>query len=315
MNENYGFDLNKVNSHNISSIGLKQSELCERRIIEFYEISSGLSKELAEYKDEMSVSEMLTLLSESLYLPKGNVHSDALKINFSRLEAFLSSVGSFDRVILSDVLVESLRYEGIRVAESDFLPQNDSPETFTYVKNPLSDEAYDVFCDNFRDPRLKYSLTLKEAAALAAEGGVTYALLPLEESGGERLHTATELIFKYDLKINSVTPVFGLDGSSDMKYALVSRKFTLPRINTDDDVYLEIRVSSSASLSDIILAAEYYGSRAYRVNTVLLDTDGEEDSYYSLVFKNASGDFAGLLAYLTLFINSYTPVGFYKNLE
>lgn len=315
MTEDYGFALNEVNIRNISSISLKQAELCERRIIEFYEISSELARGLGQYRDEMSVFEMLTLLSEALCMPECSAHTDALRINRNRLESFMSSISAFDKVILSDILIESLQNAGIRVMEEDFLVQNDSPETFTYVKNALADEAYSVFCDSFSDPRLKYSSTLKETAALAAEGSVTYALLPLEESGGERLHTATELIFKYDLKINSVTPVFGLDGSADMKYALVSRKFTVPRINADDDAYLEIRLSSDASLSEIICAAEHFGARVYRANTVTLDNDGTAESYCLLVFKSETGSFIGLLAYLTLFVNSYTPVGIYKNLE
>lgn len=315
MTEEFDFSFNQVNVRNISSIGQKMAELEERRILELYELASEIADSLLHFRGEMNVCDMLTLLSEDLHFQKGDVHQFALNVNLQRLNSFLSELSIRDRILFTDLLVERLRFLEIEVNTAVFLPENDSPEIFTYVKNSLSDEAYDVFSEDFFDPKLKYSLSLKEAAALAAEGSVTYALLPLEEAGGERLHTASELIFRQDLKINRVTPVFGLDGSVDMKFALVSKGFTVPKIEKDDDVYFEIRVSISSSISEILLAAENFAASVYRINTLSFNTDGEDESFYSIVFKSNTGNFTELIAYLTLFIDSYTPVGVYKNLE
>lgn len=315
MTEEFDFSFNQVNVRNISSIGQKMAELEEQRILELYELASEIADSLLHFRGEMNVCDMLTLLSEDLHFQKGDVHQFALNVNLQRLNSFLSALSIRDRILFTDLLVERLRFLEIEVNTAVFLPENDSPEIFTYVKNSLSDEAYDVFSEDFFDPKLKYSLSLKEAAALAAEGSVTYALLPLEEAGGERLHTASELIFRQDLKINRVTPVFGLDGSVDMKFALVSKGFTVPKIEKDDDVYFEIRVSISSSISEILLAAENFAASVYRINTLSFNTDGEDESFYSIVFKSNTGNFTELIAYLTLFIDSYTPVGVYKNLE
>lgn len=316
MTEEYAFLLNKINMQGLSNIGSYQSELQERRILEIYESAEEIADRLLDMYDNISISEMLTLLSESLSLPSFTIHNFALKNNLFAIDKFRSSTVKFDKIIFSDLLMQILKSRGIDVCESSFLQVNKFEESFTYVKNPLSDEAYDVFCQAFKDPRLKYSASIKEAVDLVSNEVVNYALLPLEETGGERLHLASELIFKRDLKINSVTPVFGIDGSVDMKYALVSRGFTIPEINAEDDLYLEIRaVSDSVDLCELLFAAEYFGSSVYRINTLYFGTEANNEKYYSVVFKSNIGSFSGLLGYLTLFISPCTPVGIYKNLE
>ncbi len=318
MSEEFGFNLSDVNISNIKNLHIKQSKLEELRIIEIYELVCEIVKaSLDLYRDGMAIPEILTLLSEELRGSLGAPHENALDINAERLLSFVNSQSALDKALLSELYLEELKRHNISLSERDFLPENDSPETFVYVKNSLADEAYDVFAESFRDPRVKYASTLKEAVRLVTDGEVTYCLLPLEEAGGERLHAASELIFKNDLKINSVTPVFGLDGNADMKYSLISRRFMIPKIEEDDDLYLELRVSTARSLSlfDLLLAAEHYGARVYRINSTVFSTEDGGEAYYSLVFRSDKGDFLGLLTYLTLFAGNYTPVGIYKNLE
>ena len=129
--------------------------------------------------------------------------------------------------------------------------------------------------------------------------------------------TVAEMLFTDDLKIDAVTPVFGFDGTADMKYALVSKSFALPRVAPDDDRYLEIRIPADGdtSLGELLLAADKYGARLYRVNMHFFVQDGERCPYYSIIFKEDGRDFSGLLTYLTLFVSSYTAIGIYKNLE
>ena len=185
------------------------------------------------------------------------------------------------------------------------------------MKNRLSDEAFDVFSQNFPDATVSYAETLRQAAESVAEGKKEYAILPLEEKGGARLASIAALLYKYDLKIASVTPVFGFDGSADVKYAMISKSFMLPDILEDDDRYLEIRLrqDSSVPLSSLFLAAEILGASVYRINTVSFDTEEGQVAHYTVVFKDEGKDFSSLLVFLTMFVGSYTAVGIYKNLE
>lgn len=315
MPEGFNTFFNNINSDNISSISQRQSELQEARTLELYELALCLVASIKELKWEgMNITEILTYVSEYLIFPESVIHNSALDANKQRLSHYFSLLSLTDRLNFVDYLVDVLANEDMVVSEKDFLQGNDDLQTFIYLKNSLSDEAYDVFSVNFRDPRLRYATSLNDVARAVFDGEATYGLLPLEE-GGERLHLASKLIYRYDLKINQVTPVFGLDGLADMKYALISRRFNVPVIEPGDDSYLEIRVDDDSPLSDILVMADYLGCSVYRIKSESFSIDGERENCYSLVLKREEGSFVKILCFLTMFIQSCVFVGIYKNLE
>ena len=290
-----------TNLYNLKSLSSESAVLSLRRyceISEMCDIAATISAEC--YKDGLGIYEILSVISEEL--PLAGISDQS---------------GISDRVTFSSLFLERIRGLGISLTEESFLPVVMQSETFVYVKNHLSDEAYDVFSQEFSDPRVRYVGTIKEAVKAVNDGEVTYCLLPLEERGGARLSTVTELILGNDLKIDSVTPVFGQDGCADMKYALVSKAFSIPKIQEDDDRYLEIclDVSGEVTLSEILTAASLLRIEPYRVNTVVFYTEDGQRTNYSIVFKGEGKDFSDLLIYLTLFCGTYVPIGIYKNLE
>ena len=198
-----------TNLYNLKSLSSESAVLSLRRsceISEMCDIAATISEEC--YKDGLGIYEILSVISEEF-----------------PLTGICDQSGISDRVTFSSLFLERIRGLGISLTEVSFLPVAMQSETFVYVKNHLSDEAYDVFSQEFSDPRVRYVGTIKEAVKAVNDGEVTYCLLPLEERGGARLSTVTELILGNDLKIDSVTPVFGQDGCADMKYALVSKAF------------------------------------------------------------------------------------------
>ncbi len=306
-----------VNLENLISLSSDQSILEERRMLELYELASGMLCDIeASLGDSADIYELLSLISDEDIRTECKLHEDALEDNKEGLSAYLSSLSAFDRALFCRLLIKCYSDSGKSVSEDDFLPGSVAPETFVYVRNSLSDEAFDVFSQELSDPRVVYSQSFKEAANLVSDGSVGYCLLPLED-GGDRLHTVDELIFSLDLKINGVTPVFGFDGMANMKYAMVGKYINMPKTSGEDDRYLEIRLptSSELSLGELIGAAESFGHTIYRINTVTLNTDEGEKSYYTIVFRDNSKEFIHLLTYLTLFTGDFIPVGIYKNLE
>lgn len=313
------FVLNDVNADNIDKISQKQSLLEEQRLCEISEIANeAVSYAMNMRKDGYGIYELLSLLTEAFVIPAKKIHTSVLDDNFESLVYYLQIISAYDKIIFTKLFVDKIKESGFQIYESDFLPVSLGGETFTYVKNPLADEAYDVFSQDFINPRLKYSQNLTEAVKSVAGGEIEYALLPFEERGGARLASVAALIFREELKINSVTPVFGYEGSADMKYALVSKNFSVPDFESDDDRYLEIRLRADSSilLSELFTAANTLGCSIYRVNTYSFDTEDGPTQYYSIVFRgDEAKDFSRFLVYLTLFSGAYTPVGIYKNLE
>lgn len=312
------FTSSDITAANIVKISRKQSALEEQRICELSELAADAARYAAEMEREgYGMYEILSLIADGFLPTEHAPHENSLLENRMRLMDYLKITSAYDKIAFTELFYGLMKESGSEISEGDFLKTVHGDNTFTYVKNSLADEAYDVFTQEFPDARVRYSKTLSDAAHLVAQSEVEYALLPLEERGGARLATVAELIFKEDLKINSVTPVFGFEGTADMKYALVSRGFKVPPVCSDDDRYLEIRLRADLSvpLSELFLAAESLGCLLYRVNTISFDTDDGAVSYYSIVFKDEDKDFSALLVYLTLFSGAYTPIGIYKNLE
>jgi hypothetical protein len=313
------YAVSSVTASNIKSLIDKQSVITEQIICELSELAASVG----EYLSDMLVSgygiyEALGFISDSLPIYKSEPRADFLEDNLERIKATVSAMDASSRAVFSELLLENLRQRGRIVSESDFLSQSRGNEVIAYVRNSLSDEAYDVFSEELSYPKVKYFKTLAESVGSVVSGESEYCLLPLEERGGIRLFLTSGFIVGEDLKIASVTPVFGYDGNADMKYALISKHFNIPVVNSDDDRYFEFRFSKDdtrMSLSDLLICIEVFGITVYRINTQGLGTNNDETERYSVVLKNEGGDFTKLILFLTLFCDSYVPVGIYKNLE
>ncbi len=308
------FSPESVTLDNLSVLTDSGARLTERRACEIAELADSavrFSLELAS--SGMGIYEILSLLSDGL----DGVVSGESPSDLALSGAYGSFVSAFDRAELATLLVSRLRLTGITIEVADMLPEVSGDERIVYVKNALADEAYDVLTEDFTDPRVSYAGSFGDAVDAVVSGDATYCLLPLEERGGTRLSLISELIFRHELRICSITPVFGYEGNADMKYALMSLGYSVPELSPDDDGYLEIRIRAeeSGNLVELLSVASYLGVSVYRINTLTFDTEGATDSFHEIVFRSDKGDFTQLLVYLTLFSSAFIPIGMYKNLE
>ncbi len=316
MSLDYSFIPSETVLKNINMFSSEESRLQELRICELAELAYLASESVSDLtKNGLNVYEILSLLSDSIHFPT-EIHNDHIENNLARLSRHMELHTILDRADFSTLLLEKLIEKEVPVSEQDFLPKSYIPEKFVYVRNPFADEAYDVFSQDFNDPRVKYAKDFKEALAYVRDDECGFCLLPLEDRG-IRIKTVEELIFKGDYKINSVIPVFGLDGNADMKYCLVSKNYFVSSFSEDDDRYLELRSfkDNDTTLSELLCVAEGFGLEVYRVNSMNYTTDEGEHQYYSIILRNTGSDFTKLLIYLTLFTNDFSILGIYKNLE
>ena len=315
MSEEYIFDVKENFISCLSELSLTQSELEERRICELSELAFEVAGYFSQLcREGIDFLEIFSLLSETILLPDGFIHDGAMDENLPELRRYLSTLCEIDKTIFSGLLIKRLEEYGIKIEERDFLSGKQTPETFVYVKNPYADEAYDVFSQDFSDPRVWYCKDFKEGLSMVSKGEVGYCLLPLEDSGS-RIQSVQELIFKGDFKISAVTPVFGFDGNADMKYCLVSKDYFYPDFSDEDDKYLELRISKEAPLTHLLTVAEYFGYDIYRINSVNLRSQEGDNSCYSVMFRDMGTGFLPILIYILLFTDECTPLGIYKNLE
>lgn len=306
-----------IAEQNLKLLADGESGFCERRTLEHRE----LAREAAEavyslVKDGLSVDESIraALVGDGMAHTCGaDIHCD----NRELVEHYLSLVGASDRAVFASVLTDAIKKVGITLTEVDFLPEGKGDEVVVYVKNKLADEAFDVFSEELSDPRVMYAKDFREAARAVSRGGAEYCLLPLEEGQGVRIPSVSALLYSEDLKINSVTPVFGPDGGADMKYALISRHFSVPEISEDSDRYLELRFTEidAKDLVGLISAATLFGASIYRINSAKVSQDGGIEDGISIVLSGTGIDFTPLIVYLTVFLPTFIAVGIYDNIE
>ncbi len=316
--DEFEFSPSDVTLKNMSLLAEKISVLEELRILEISEIARFAAKTFSNMSVEgYGLYEIFSQISSTLNLAPPKSHSYCLRENRKTIFSFMESLSVYDKASFVRLFFEHLDTLGIKLGERDFFSPHSGSETVAFVNNPLAHEAFDVFSQDMSDPRLKYTRDMKETVQVLSDGTVDFAILPLEERGGTRLHSVTELIFKEDLKINSVTPVFGAYGGADMKYALVSKYMSVPEIRDEDDRYLEICLKREGELdiSSLLSLASALDIELYRITSRIFETDDGDTPYYSVVLKREGGDFSEYLAYLTLFAENYISVGIYKNLE
>ena len=318
MAEEYVFSTNAKTVENLDELCREAGLINEQRMLELYDIANsaaGVSLELIS--GGLGIYEVLSLVKDALIFGEYPTSDRHLTESLDAMRISRAYIGDFDKVVFSVLYLKALSDKGHPFSENGLLPADNVPKTFAYVRNRFSDEAFDVISEGFPGAMVVYKGSFRECAELLDSGEVGYCLFPLEERGGVRLPTVSELIHRYDFKINSVTPVFGFDGDADLKYALVSRHFTVPAPREGDDRYIEFRVSAdeSAALTAIVSAASAFGMTVYRVNTVTFENEGEAAAYFTLVLRDGGCGFAGILTYASLFAPDAVPVGVYKNLE
>lgn len=319
MRDDYGFSPSSVYGDNFSALDGKLSALTEMRISEIAALARETSEiALGMLNDGFSQYEALSALSVGEVFEKSDKLPDALPRNRELISKALLSATASDKAIFADLYSEWCERRKAAFTISDFFEHADIPETFTYVKNALADEAYAVFSEDFEDPRVFYAAGIKEAVLSVVQQRIGYALLPLEESGGVRLGGIESIIRENDLKIAALTPVFGFEGNVDMKYALVCRTLSLPSIAERDEAYVELRlaVNSEPTLSELLVAADTLSFSPYKVRTTsYIGRDGEATDFYSVILKDEKKKLVSLFVYLNLFYPDCDVVGIYKNME
>ena len=317
MSDELSFNPGKAVFLNIVELSKLESFVAERKLCEFRD----LAFEMADFSSSLfqtglSAYEILSLLADNLSFSNPQIHDIALHDNIAKLRLYLNRISCVDKAMLCSIFLDELEKCGIVFDDNAFLLPQEKLAKFAYAKNPYSDEAFDVFSEEFESPAVLYAPDFRTALKMLSANEVGFCILPLEDKG-VRLPTVSELIQANDLKIVSVTPVLGFDGFADMKFALVSDSFINIKTSKNDDRYLEIRLDANDDLpiSELLSASDMLGMDVYRINTESFGTYYDKKDYISVVFKDGGNGFVPLLTYLTLFSSSYTPVGIYKNLE
>ncbi|MBR5139545.1 MAG: hypothetical protein IKV16_00680, partial [Clostridia bacterium] len=173
------FAPNGINYENISALSKEQALIFEKRICEFSEIANDAAVLSAELFDSgFGIYEILGFISDGFSFDFSISDGITLQKNVSMIRNCISAIEARDKAVFSVLFAEMIKKLGVSLSESDFLMSGEGDSSVVYVKNRLSDEAYDVFSVGISDATVSYAESLKDAAESVSDGRKEFAILP-----------------------------------------------------------------------------------------------------------------------------------------
>ncbi len=258
-----------------------------------------LPEELCE-KETKRLSRQLTRFDE-MYLCSKLVAACEKHFGVSGTEALVGALLHLNLVSFDD-------------AESAHTAKKlNGPDRIACLKNSYTDKAYERWKNLLYEPIVSYCGNFTDVCEAVYYGNTKFCILPVENSKEGRLSAFYQLIRKYDLKIVSCCYVQSSDGEEATKFALLKKSLDF-EVLYRDEVYFEFftALESANLLCDILSAADDFGLRLIRMDSMPLDYAVNEYSY-NLIFAVQNADFAAFLCYLKLKAPRFVTVGLYDD--
>lgn len=188
--------------------------------------------------------------------------------------------------------------------------------TVVYLKNPLTDIAYNSFCKVITDARVLYKESFADVCEEVYYSRAPYCILPLENYEDGRLTGFVNMIRKYELKIVLTCNVENANGKIT-KFALLKRELTVldcPK-SLKEEEYLEIgfNFGQDIGLHEVLGAAKYFGYKLNKVDSLPIYYS-EKEYYFDVVFSG-NGDIKRLIHWLELEMPRYEILGIYTHIS
>lgn len=306
--QSYGnYSPENVIAENLHELTARADILGEQEIAHLCE----LAKEIASGND---IADLLSSLPYNR-IPSISPTSNSLADNAELLSRSRTLLEARQCMILCLTLYEELREnENLLAAlfpDAEEIAPNANGR-IVYQRNRYTDDAYLSFANLVQDARAAYVHSFLAACEEVYNGHCEYCILPLENAVEGELVGFAKLISQYDLKIAACCDIMGTDASRQTRFALLRRNM-LPLLAKDlkknEFFRFSLPVLQSASVSDILSAAKFYGLQFISMNTL----PQGESAYFNLTFAIRGGDIYPFLLYLATVAPQYTPIGIYSH--
>ncbi|MBQ3182089.1 MAG: hypothetical protein IJB57_00330 [Clostridia bacterium] len=186
----------------------------------------------------------------------------------------------------------------------DFIPLFSAKRRcrISYVKNPLSDLAYDSFSLYFDRAEVSYADDFVSAAEDVYHSVSDYVILPVYSEKGGRLKSFCDLADKYEMKKVLSCSVYSNTEDTETEFVLFSKNCERFSGNRRKEVFFEFSVPDT----DILDCTEYVrqtDSRIVRINT------NEERA--DICLEISESEISALYLYLMLHLPGHEIKGIY----
>ncbi len=306
-------ELNGTNTEialsNLSSIEVELGNVFERRIAHLCELAHAIINDGGDIDVIKSI--IVSIRSD------GSIGTDEICTeNLTELSAIFSKISLMERVaIFKQVFQYIPAYKFHFVDSTDFISP-DSIGRIAYMQNSYNDLAFEHFATVLHDVRASYYETVADVCESVIEDKCQYCILPIETKKDGKLISFYDIIIQNRLKINAEYELEDQSKNGYTRYALLSKTAMISSnqiINKDYEKYLEIIYSDTDNipLSELLMAAEYFGLKAESVDTFTIRSLGEK-KYYCVELSVSDADDQMFMTYLSVDCPDHILIGLYR---
>lgn len=210
------------------------------------------------------------------------------------------TIGAAERILLCTHITDTLCKNKPRELLLKKFCSADEPAkepVICYLRNPIADLAYTEFTRTIPKAGVLYADSFQTVCENLIGGECDYAILPTVSGSDGPLTRFETMIASYGFAVSALATVTPNPDTAPDTFALLSRNVEIP-VTTDPDsvLCLSFSVPASASVTEILLAAETNAFKAVRVGTQSLS--GRKS--LSVTLDITYGNIAAFLAYLAL---------------
>lgn len=211
-----------------------------------------------------------------------------------------------ERITLCSYICEKSPRTSERLLE---IRPNSSEVTVVYVKNALSDIAFEHFSKEFERAQVYYADNFESALEDVYYSRADHAILPLSSSRNGLMLHFLELIMRYEMKIALSCEVHSITDDSDNRFVLLSKSnICFPEKEGESREFEFILSDASRQLPRVICAAQEYDCKLLFVQTM-----PSRDTAL-IRYEVSQSDADALCLYLFLETPGHIPVGLYRAL-
>lgn len=284
----------------------KAAEICrdnlERLKDKFYSVTK---------RNEAHIAEATRIYFTDLKFDTLEDFEENLRNRYRALSDILE-LDSYGRILLSRCIAELLKNKGISAYERllDIKPHKKAP-IISYLRNVLSDSAYNIFASVFEGVRVSYSADFNSVLEEVYYENADYAILPLYSEDDGRIKRFFDMLRKYDLKISLLCNVCLDSDENSTVFALLSKNIEHGFLNEATENHFDVVLNGDINtMTDILSAAKFFSVSLCSVYT---DTgDNDIQSISTVRFDVSKGNINAFVLYLSLEHPRAIPLGLYR---
>ncbi len=296
---------------NVALLDRETAKCLEKRIALFAEPTHLLADRLASAVQKGSSRKEL-LRNLCLGIPPVSLHDHALPAHRPSLYRAFASLSALDRVSFVQALLERFAILGHPLCAKELLPCEDTPlGRVAYFRNPYTDEAYEIFCEQLPSPTVQYTDSFRLSCEAVYDGSASFCILPIANTEGE-LSTFTDMADELELVRVALCRIFHADGTDVTHFALYAKAFFFPG---DEDRHLRFSVplQGAQEIACLMSALSLLGTEPITLSGK--DSEDGEHTLLSLVCRVSAESCIPLLTYLTVFADGWRFLGLYRDLS